>query len=112
MSQWKFLSKKERAWVVRRVNADRGDVEAPKFQLSQYLGAGLDWRLWYVCYLGHMRMVLTLMDFRAYGLIFFGSTTMTYALAFFIPIILNEQVSNSLSLFFDTLVSHARNSNN
>ncbi|KAI0436339.1 major facilitator superfamily domain-containing protein [Xylaria telfairii] len=71
---WKFLSKKERAWVVRRVNADRGDVEPPKFQLSKYLGAGLDWRLW------------------AYGLIFFGSTTMSYALAFFIPIILNEEL--------------------
>ncbi|KAI0460534.1 major facilitator superfamily domain-containing protein [Xylaria acuta] len=71
---WKFLSKKERSWVVKRVNSDRGDVEAPKFQLSEYLAAGLDWRLW------------------AYGLIFFGSTTMSYALAFFIPIILNERL--------------------
>ncbi|KAI1751488.1 major facilitator superfamily domain-containing protein [Xylaria castorea] len=71
---WKFLSMKERAWVVRRVNSDRGDVEAPKFKLSEYLRAGLDWRLW------------------AYGLIFFGSTTMSYALAFFLPIILNENL--------------------
>lgn len=69
---WKFLSEKERAWVVRRVNNDRGDVEAPQFQLSNFFGAGLDWRLW------------------AYGLIAFGSTTMSYALAFFLPIILNE----------------------
>ncbi|KAI1172175.1 major facilitator superfamily domain-containing protein [Nemania sp. FL0916] len=69
---WKFLSDKQRAWVVRRIQADRGDVEAPKFQLSKFLGAGLDWRLW------------------AYGLIAFGSTTITYALAFFLPIILNE----------------------
>ncbi|KAI1125051.1 major facilitator superfamily domain-containing protein [Nemania abortiva] len=71
---WKFLSEKERAWVVKRVNADRGDAEAPKFQVSKFLGAGLDWRLW------------------AYGLIAFGSTTMTYALAFFLPIILNENL--------------------
>ncbi|KAI8952397.1 major facilitator superfamily domain-containing protein [Xylaria longipes] len=71
---WKFLSEKERAWVVRRVNSDRGDVETPKFQLRKYLGAGLDWRLW------------------AYGLIFFGSTTMSYALAFFLPIILHEEL--------------------
>ncbi|KAI0200663.1 major facilitator superfamily domain-containing protein [Astrocystis sublimbata] len=71
---WKFLSAKERAWVVRRVNADRGDVEATQFQLKKYLAAGLDWRLW------------------AYGLIFFGSTTMTYALAFFLPIILNSEL--------------------
>lgn len=69
---WKFLSEKERAWVVRRVNNDRGDVEAAKFELRNFLGAGLDWRLW------------------AYGLIAFGSTTMSYALAFFLPIILNE----------------------
>ncbi|KAI0486785.1 major facilitator superfamily domain-containing protein [Xylaria cf. heliscus] len=71
---WRFLSMKERAWVIKRVNSDRGDVEAPKFQIGRYLKAGLDWRLW------------------AYGLIFFGSTTITYALAFFLPIILNEQL--------------------
>ncbi|KAI0540840.1 major facilitator superfamily domain-containing protein [Xylaria digitata] len=71
---WKFLSAKERAWVVNRVNADRGDVEAPKFRLSKFLSAGLDWRVW------------------AYGLIAFGSTTITYALAFFLPIILNENI--------------------
>ncbi|KAI0544343.1 major facilitator superfamily domain-containing protein [Xylaria curta] len=71
---WKFLSMRERAWVIRRVNADRGDVEAPRFQLGEYLRAGLDWRLW------------------AYGLIFFGSTTMSYALAFFLPIILNDNL--------------------
>ncbi|KAI0115890.1 major facilitator superfamily domain-containing protein [Nemania sp. FL0031] len=71
---WKFLSEKERSWVVKRVNADRGDAETPKFQLRNFLGAGLDWRVW------------------AYGLIAFGSTTMTYALAFFLPIILNQNL--------------------
>ncbi|KAI1367033.1 major facilitator superfamily domain-containing protein [Xylaria arbuscula] len=71
---WKFLSEKERAWVVQRVNADRGDAEAPKFQLRNFLRAGLDWRLW------------------AYGLIAFGSTTVSYGFAFFLPIILNENL--------------------
>ncbi|KAJ8116472.1 hypothetical protein ONZ43_g4434 [Nemania bipapillata] len=71
---WKFLSEKERAWVVRRVNADRGDVEAPEFKIRTFLAAGLDWRVW------------------AYGLIAFGSTTMSYALAFFLPIILNQNL--------------------
>ncbi|TGJ83950.1 hypothetical protein E0Z10_g4797 [Xylaria hypoxylon] len=71
---WRFLSDKERAWVVDRVNADRGDVVAPKFRLSNFLRAGLDWRVW------------------AYGLIAFGSTTITYALAFFLPIILNQNL--------------------
>ncbi|KAI2642725.1 major facilitator superfamily domain-containing protein [Xylaria nigripes] len=71
---WKFLSAKERAWIVKRVNADRGDVEAPKFQLGNFLRAGLDWRLW------------------AYGLIAFGTTTQSYALAFFLPIIFNQHL--------------------
>ncbi|KAI0526416.1 major facilitator superfamily domain-containing protein [Xylaria bambusicola] len=71
---WKFLSEQERAWVVNRVNADRGDAETPKFRLGHFLRAGLDWRLW------------------AYGVIAFGSTTVTYALAFFLPIILNENL--------------------
>ncbi|KAI1108915.1 major facilitator superfamily domain-containing protein [Nemania sp. NC0429] len=71
---WKFLTTKERAWVVKRVNDDRGDAETPKFQLGHFLGAGLDWRVW------------------AYGLIAFGSTTMSYALAFFLPLILNDSL--------------------
>ncbi|KAI1277666.1 major facilitator superfamily domain-containing protein [Xylaria sp. FL0933] len=71
---WKFLSDKERAWVVNRVNADRGDAVTPKFHLGRFLGAGLDWRVW------------------AYAMIAFGSTTITYALAFFLPIILNENL--------------------
>ncbi|KAI1434389.1 major facilitator superfamily domain-containing protein [Xylaria sp. CBS 124048] len=73
-TQWKFLSASERAWVVKRVNDDRGDVQAPKFELGKFFGAGLDWRLW------------------AYGMIAFGSTTQTYALAFFLPIILNQNL--------------------
>ncbi|KAI1824947.1 major facilitator superfamily domain-containing protein [Xylaria intraflava] len=75
---WKFLSAKERAWVIKRVDEDRGDVEAPKFELSKFFGAALDWRIW------------------AYGLIAFGSTTQSYALAFFLPIILNESLGYSV----------------
>ncbi|KAI1306368.1 major facilitator superfamily domain-containing protein [Xylaria venustula] len=80
---WAFLSDKERAWVVSRVDADRGDAETPEFRLGKYLGAALDWRVW------------------AYAMIAFGSTTITYALAFFLPIILNE------SLGFDVGASQA-----
>ncbi|KAI3337215.1 MFS general substrate transporter [Xylariaceae sp. AK1471] len=75
---WKFLSQSERAWVVRRVNADRGDAITPKFELRKFLGAGLDWKVW------------------AYGLIAFGSTTMSYALAFFLPIILHGNLGYSV----------------
>lgn len=43
---WRFLSEKELLWIVKRVNADRGDAATPKFQLGKFLGAGLDWKIW------------------------------------------------------------------
>ncbi|KAI1495546.1 major facilitator superfamily domain-containing protein [Biscogniauxia marginata] len=71
---WRFLDDSQRAWVVRRVHADRGDTVVPKFQLSRFLSAGKDPKVW------------------AYGLIAFGSTTISYSLAYFLPIILNENL--------------------
>ncbi|KAI0391180.1 major facilitator superfamily domain-containing protein [Xylariaceae sp. FL0594] len=82
-SNYKFLTEKERKWVVKRVNDDRGDAATPKFELRKFLGAGLDWRIW------------------CYALLAFGTTTMSYALAFFLPIILHE------SLKFDVGASQA-----
>ncbi|CAK7233124.1 hypothetical protein SBRCBS47491_008501 [Sporothrix bragantina] len=67
---WSFLNDRERAWVVARVNADRGDATVPPFRVSAYLKCATDWRLW------------------AYGMMFFNTTTVTYALAYFLPIIL------------------------
>ncbi len=70
-SVWRFLTDRERAWVIARVNADRGDAKLPPFRLGAYLRNGAsDWRVW------------------AYGMLFFNTTTMTYALAYFLPIIL------------------------
>ncbi|KAK6953109.1 hypothetical protein Daesc_005409 [Daldinia eschscholtzii] len=67
---WRFLNERQRAWVVRRVNADRGDVEAPKFRIGLFLKSGLDLRVW------------------GYALIAFCSNTLTYSLAYFLPLIL------------------------
>ncbi|KAI0377155.1 major facilitator superfamily MFS-1 [Hypomontagnella monticulosa] len=67
---WRFLTDRERAWIVRRVNADRGDVVAPKFKLTLFLKGGMDWRVW------------------GYALISFCSNTLTYSLAYFLPLIL------------------------
>jgi len=67
---WNFLGEKERAWVCARVDADRGDAKTLPFNLRNFLRAGLDWKIW------------------AYAMLFFGSTTISYALAFFLPIIL------------------------
>ncbi|KAI0129069.1 major facilitator superfamily domain-containing protein [Xylariales sp. AK1849] len=75
---WNFLSAEERAWIVKRVNADRGDGSTPKFELKRFLAAGADWKIW------------------CYALVFFNTTTITYALAYFLPIILNTNLGFSV----------------
>ncbi|KAK3346753.1 general substrate transporter [Lasiosphaeria hispida] len=71
---WKFIGQRERDWICARVQADRGDVKAQPFNLVKYLHAGSDLKIW------------------AYAMIFFNTTTTTYALAYFLPIILNENM--------------------
>ncbi|KAK0611533.1 general substrate transporter [Immersiella caudata] len=71
---WNFLGQRERDWICARVQADRGDVKAPPFSLKAYLSVGKDWKVW------------------AYALLFFNTTTTTYALAYFLPIILNQNL--------------------
>jgi MFS family permease len=67
---WRFLSAKETQFIVNKVNADRGDANSEPFKLSRFLGAGADIKIW------------------AFALLFFNTTTVTYALAFFLPLIL------------------------
>jgi sugar phosphate permease len=71
---WSFLDARERRWVVDRVNRDRGDAIVPPFNLKQFLSGGLDWKIW------------------AYGLLFCFTTTIAYALAYFLPIILVQNM--------------------
>lgn len=75
---FKFLGPTEKEWICARVNADRGDVKMQAFSLRKYLRAGADWKIW------------------AYAMIFFNTTTVTYALAYFMPIILNENMGFSI----------------
>lgn len=67
---WKFLNERETQFIIDRVNADRGDARTEAFSLVKFLKGGADVRIW------------------GYALIFFGSTTITYALAYFLPVIL------------------------
>jgi MFS family permease len=48
---WSFIDERQRAWVVQRVNADRGDVKITAFSWSKFLGAGADLKIWYVSFL-------------------------------------------------------------
>ena len=47
---WRFLGDREKAWVIRRVDADRGDAATPKFDIKKFLAAGADLKIWYVCF--------------------------------------------------------------
>lgn len=71
---WRFLGEHERAWVVARVQEDRGDAKVQPFTWGAFLGAGKDVKIW------------------MYAMIFFNTTTITYALAYFMPIILNASL--------------------
>ncbi|KAI1103751.1 MFS general substrate transporter [Jackrogersella minutella] len=75
---WRFLNERERAWIIRRVNADRGDAGLPKFNLGLWLRGGLDVRVW------------------CYGLIAFCTNTLTYSLGFFFPLILRTSLGFSI----------------
>jgi len=73
-TNWSFLGSRERAWVVSRIAKDRGDSKAEAFNMGKFLRAGLDWKIW------------------CYALIFCCSTTLSYALAYTLPIILLENM--------------------
>ncbi|KAL2135157.1 hypothetical protein VTI74DRAFT_9588 [Chaetomium olivicolor] len=77
-SNWKFLGPREREWICARVEADRGDVKVQPFSLAKYFRAGTDIKIW------------------AYAMIFFNTTTVTYALAYFMPIILTQNMGFSV----------------
>lgn len=75
---WKFLSARETKFVLARVNRDRQDAHQEPFALGKFLRPGLDPKIW------------------GYGLIFCMTTTVSYALAFFLPLILNRGLGFSV----------------
>ncbi|KAL9006062.1 MAG: hypothetical protein Q9188_001189 [Gyalolechia gomerana] len=70
----RFISAEERQLIIARVNQDRGDADLEKFSIKKWLGGASDWKIW------------------AYGLCFGCATTVSYALAYFLPIILNQEL--------------------
>jgi hypothetical protein len=67
---WNFLNKREIDFIVARVNADRADVVVEPFNLVKFLRPGLDLKVW------------------GFAMCFCCLTTVSYALAYFLPIIL------------------------
>ncbi|KAK4504290.1 hypothetical protein PRZ48_005206 [Zasmidium cellare] len=75
---WGFLNEREVAFVIDRVQKDRADTTTEPFNLVKFLKPGLDPKVW------------------GFALIFCCLTTVTYALAFFLPIILREGMGFSV----------------
>lgn len=67
---WSFLGQRERNWIVEKIQRDRGDTVVPKFNLKSFLKGGADWKVW------------------VYAMIFCNTTTISYALAYTLPLIL------------------------
>ncbi|KAK3385038.1 major facilitator superfamily domain-containing protein [Podospora didyma] len=77
-SNWAFLGPREKEWICARVNADRGDAKVQPFSLNKYLRAGLDFKIW------------------LYAMVMFNSTITSYALAYFLPLILMDNMKFSV----------------
>ncbi|KAF2677808.1 major facilitator superfamily transporter [Lentithecium fluviatile CBS 122367] len=75
---WKFLTEREAKFIIDRVDRDRGDAAPQVFSASKFFRAALDLKIW------------------AYALIFFNTTTVSYALAYFLPIILQRNMGFSV----------------
>ncbi|CAG7854679.1 Uncharacterized transporter C11D3.18C [Serendipita indica DSM 11827] len=69
----RFLSVEETKLVIQRINADRGDAEYDQMTWSKLRAYLCDFKIW------------------VFGLLFFGSTVPSYAIASFSPIILMGQ---------------------
>ncbi|KFZ13396.1 hypothetical protein V501_03727 [Pseudogymnoascus sp. VKM F-4519 (FW-2642)] len=75
---WSFLGQRERQWIISRINRDRGDSVAPPFNLRKFINGGADPKIW------------------AYAMLFFDTTTISYALAYTLPIILMDNMGFSI----------------
>lgn len=65
--------------MVERINNDRADVEITEFSLKKYLVNALDTKVW------------------AFGFLFGLTTTQSYAIAYFLPVILNRSMGFSIA---------------
>ncbi|RVX69478.1 hypothetical protein B0A52_06542 [Exophiala mesophila] len=75
---WKFLSKEEIDFILRRINKDRQDANSEPWNFRAWLSAGKDWKIW------------------MFALQFFSLTTQTYSIAYFLPIILRQNMGFSI----------------
>ncbi|KAJ9624448.1 hypothetical protein H2203_005183 [Taxawa tesnikishii (nom. ined.)] len=75
----KFLNEEEAAFVVAKIEKDRHDAIPEDFKIGKYLKNGLDLKVW------------------AFAALFGLTTTCTYAIAYFLPIILQQGMGFSVA---------------
>jgi MFS family permease len=78
-NSWKFLNAKEAAFMCARIEKDRADVNPPPFSVKTYLKASMDLKIW------------------GFAALFGLTTTNTYAIAYFLPVILNRGMKFSVA---------------
>ena len=71
---WRFLSEDECAFILRRIQNDRDDGVAEPFNFRKWAASGLDLKVW------------------GFAMLFFCISTIVYAIAYFLPIILRDNV--------------------
>jgi MFS family permease len=76
---WKFLNEHEAAFMVARVEKDRADVIPTPFSVKAYLKNALDSKIW------------------AFAWLFGLTATNAYAIAYFLPVILNYGMGFSVA---------------
>ncbi|KAH8894801.1 MFS general substrate transporter [Thozetella sp. PMI_491] len=74
---WGFLTEREGAFIVRRINRDRQDAEPEAFSLGKFLRPALDLKVW------------------GFALLFYCTTIQNYAVGFFLPVILHQKLGFS-----------------
>lgn len=79
MNSWRFLNENDLKVIVDRVERDRSDVLAPPFNLGEYLKNALDWKVYFFA--------------ANFGL----SSVVTYAAAYFLPIVLLDGLHFSVA---------------
>lgn len=91
---WKFLTQREANFIIARVDRDRGDAKPQPFAASKFFRAALDFKIWgYAMVSTCPNYAVTILTLAQ---IFLNTTTVTYALAYFLPIILNEKMKFSV----------------
>ncbi|GAB7366698.1 hypothetical protein MBLNU230_g0656t1 [Neophaeotheca triangularis] len=75
-----FVNSEEIAFILRRIKKDRDDASAEPWNFKKWISAGADWKIW------------------TFAVQFGCLTTQSYALGYFLPIILNETMGFDVGL--------------